>query len=903
MQEKIVSISIDKILSESVETSQSIADFRNVPDRDAYATIRGFVYQVDLTILRWLELHEGQMLELESGEDIDLVDAATTEFPRKRLLEQVKHRDSTITLRSKSVLEAIKNAIVHRENNKTLDITVRFSTNATIGRENKLSTQIPNGIGLLQLWESIRKNENIGISESETIKLIRSQIAKQKKPNQHQTKDFTSWKTLQDFFANPDDTIIKDLICHIEWSTGGPSATSTKTEIQKKLTSLGKATDDTQATELYQRLFLVVFKLLCQKGQKRLTSELLEQVFTTPTLSEADRQILQQLQNSVADHEYRITALEINTLAKQEQISVFDVVPYLPSTSPPFLPDCVAKRQPTIDRVAQEVENASWIAIHGNCSSGKTVFAALLTEQWESESIWIQLDKSSRISAVAFIERALYAIKQQPTGGNHNNWFNDLLSSLEEGATIVIDNLPDLSCNPELKTWLATFFSACRQHKIRLVTIGEYNLPQSFLGGFGPGLIQPALVPQFSQDDVIELLQNSGAPDGFCTKISIDIIYANTSGHPLLVLATAAFLRQQHWNFDANVIIDLLKNPHLNELNDDIIRQLTYSICDNSRDLLYRLKLASYQFRREAVDAVGQVSPEIARYNEIFAELTGPWVNRKSNNTFELSPLITSIKHNLLNQQVAQKCHEALGNLIMQSQCISSIDIMQTISHFDLAGLYDRMAIVFIVALRSLGESTNPSPHEMILSFWTHVRMPETVRPSLRMLARSMQLELRSRLGMDNNDIIANDIHLIYDEIGTNDTLTIIPALFYAYMAFAKSDPCFSHKMLSHALQEFSNWQHTREIVGTDEPIPIEPGMFLLATVDQLKNRTEFEDWLNTLESFPSENIARIAASSDSVLMCIVYIDRFIQKETAKSQSEHDLREILFFLSLVPCKH
>jgi hypothetical protein len=37
-------------------------------DRDAYSTFRGFVYQVDLTIRRWMELDVDQHLELERGE-------------------------------------------------------------------------------------------------------------------------------------------------------------------------------------------------------------------------------------------------------------------------------------------------------------------------------------------------------------------------------------------------------------------------------------------------------------------------------------------------------------------------------------------------------------------------------------------------------------------------------------------------------------------------------------------------------------------------------------------------------------------------------------------------------------------------------------------------------------------
>ena len=42
--------------------------------RDAWGVIRGFVYRkVDLTILRWLGLVSNQSLELEKGEDIDLI--------------------------------------------------------------------------------------------------------------------------------------------------------------------------------------------------------------------------------------------------------------------------------------------------------------------------------------------------------------------------------------------------------------------------------------------------------------------------------------------------------------------------------------------------------------------------------------------------------------------------------------------------------------------------------------------------------------------------------------------------------------------------------------------------------------------------------------------------------------
>ena len=58
--------------------------------RDAWKTIRGFVYQADLTIERWLQLSPEQELQLECGEDVDIVSKYIRDGIEDRLLEQVK---------------------------------------------------------------------------------------------------------------------------------------------------------------------------------------------------------------------------------------------------------------------------------------------------------------------------------------------------------------------------------------------------------------------------------------------------------------------------------------------------------------------------------------------------------------------------------------------------------------------------------------------------------------------------------------------------------------------------------------------------------------------------------------------------------------------------------------------
>src|SRR5439155_22057781 len=100
-------------------------------DRDAWATIRGFGYQIILTVERWLDLSDNETLELEYGEDIDRVSKVLNGVDKQeevRLLEQVKHLESNITLRYPAVIEAIANAFAHIAQNPGKKLCFQFTT-------------------------------------------------------------------------------------------------------------------------------------------------------------------------------------------------------------------------------------------------------------------------------------------------------------------------------------------------------------------------------------------------------------------------------------------------------------------------------------------------------------------------------------------------------------------------------------------------------------------------------------------------------------------------------------------------------------------------------------------------------------------------------------------------------
>ena len=117
-----------------------MTDFKLTRNRDAWFVIRGYKYQIDLSILRWLALNDGQSLVLEFGEDIDIVNNALTSMI-DRELEQIKHLDTPVTLRTPASKTALANAVSHFVENPGQELLFRFCTNASVPPSNPLHLQ------------------------------------------------------------------------------------------------------------------------------------------------------------------------------------------------------------------------------------------------------------------------------------------------------------------------------------------------------------------------------------------------------------------------------------------------------------------------------------------------------------------------------------------------------------------------------------------------------------------------------------------------------------------------------------------------------------------------------------------------------------------------------------------
>jgi hypothetical protein len=296
-----------------------MSTFTTSRDRDAWNTFRGYVYQVHLTIERWLDLRPEQTLELERGEDIDIVDIVSdpstgTCEERQRLLEQVKHRQESITLRKPEAITAIACFLEHQENNLGANLHFRYTSNVKEGQERP--SPMPKEISAIAAWKQIWQGSLQETARNDALQGIRTILENVKQPDKLHDK---TWQIFREFIEKPNDNQLLNLICHFEWNTEAPKASSLSLKLQERLIERQQATDHIQAEQQYQKLFVYLFKILCEPGIKKLTvKKLIEQL--SDTLSESDHQRLKDVVNWVHALEEGMEALEQNVSQNNEEI-------------------------------------------------------------------------------------------------------------------------------------------------------------------------------------------------------------------------------------------------------------------------------------------------------------------------------------------------------------------------------------------------------------------------------------------------------------------------------------------------------------------------------------------------------------------------------------------------------
>jgi ribosomal protein L22 len=728
-----------------------MVEFASIQNRDAFPVIRGYVYQVNTTIERWLDLIPDQVLELECGEDIDTVSCAL----RSRLLEQVKHREISLTLRCEDALKALAFATMTRSTNPNINFAFRYTTNAevTVERPPVFEDRIP----AIEMWEKIRTYHFNKSEQKEIAEKLKSFLANASKPKK---VNLDIWQKFTDFIASSTNDEFLGFVKTFEWSTACTAASEMTSKIEGILIATNRAANKQEAETKYQRLFLCVFKLLCQEGTKRLTRVELEGQLALSSLTSQDQQTLKFIQSILASLETRVSNVEkavltmqpvLGKLASDHGIAAdFQYASIQPIIDIPPLVSHVSRRKEAVSQIVAELKDHIWIALNGTVGSGKTQLAILLTQEIGTCKAWISLRDKKNISACSYLDESMDVIAGYPIGSVGKKRYQIVLQKLNHGDLIVFDDIPPLQENRDLFDRLLIFLDECASHNIKLISTSTFPLSNDFLNSAG-SKIKVIDIPPFTETEVSEVLRAYGATPEDAKKWSNSVCVLS-SGHPTLIAAAAQYLKNMQWKVSSLEQFNSLFVYHAYavEINNDTTRRLIDTVQDSdSRELLYRLNLAVYGFDLEDVKLVSSVEPPVSKPIEKLTLLDGLWIQRTAQDRYEMSPLIKRLGYDDIPSERQKSIRYLFGARILSKRKLDLWDTLNVVSYFAAAEAFQNALIILAGGLHVLSEQETLHDDALLGLFWASAPFPPDVDLGLRILARSFQINVNIKLGRD----------------------------------------------------------------------------------------------------------------------------------------------------------
>jgi len=895
--------------------------------RDAYAAIRGFVYQVEHTILAWLDLDEETVLYCECGEDIDyvrqLIDPGSKESIEERLLEQIKYRQgNALSLRSKEVLEAIVNFVIYKKSNPHHQLKMRLFTNTSPAKEKGIS--FPRGLSGLEAWEQVRAGNYNSAETKVAIAYIRRIITESVSalpPDRAQT--------LIDFLSPADEQLIIDeLIIPVEWAMGNEDAHEMQPLIEAKITELEYAIELPEAKEIFNRLFVQVFRVLSSPGIKLLDKETLIGIIEKGTLVAADRELLKGIWALMRISEEKIQAIssEVASLHASQQAlaremtkgfqDIMNLVT-MPEASGlpmmttlkrpavddhPLLPVSIAPRKESIDSILRTLKEHSWVALTASMGMGKTLLAKILLDCCPYKNrFWISL-RNINERFDSHINEQLFCIHSIVTGdwklwdafygGNITTRQIDetVATSIGSNSLLVIDDLPDLLQVSYLTQRLVTLGAEFRKIGGKVITTSQHQLPQEIINAFGSD-IYLFNVPPMDEEDVKSLLVGVGAPTILLRDSVYSLMLGVTKGHPVLVAATVRWLSINDWKIDN--FSALLSGEPMQEARSETSKLTRQLISDvSTREMLDRLSIVGVPFDAGMASVVGKTEPSIERPREHFDELVGPWIQPLAKSQFEVSPLLQNLWQSYLNPESQKRLHYDIAHEYLKKRTINANDAFQVCIHLHTAEDWKTLVSFLIQFILQIKTPEHAKYFDWVQWFFSPGKeWPDAIPLGMRIFIRALQVSILIMSGREY-ERYDTDLEQLISKAGDEDTMAVAAARFHTGAVLEQASPGLTAR---RAMEAARAWHLIEHKIPRETP-PVAPEMLFWGASAKLREREQIKPIIEVIKGM-SEEERRVVFSSDiGPEMSLFFADSCYAIEAAKEQATQNWTEVLAIL-------
>lgn len=665
-------------------------------DRDAHAVVRGFVYQIDVTLERWLDLADEDELQLEAGEDIDQLAGGLGDVVRT--LEQIKDLERNVTLRTAGAVHAIASFLEHRSNNPGARLVFRFTTTATYGLERPTSLSAPG----IEIWEGLRTGSPAVADRDAALRGIREILKAAVKPTDLAAQTWTRFVE----FVGDTSSPLSEIVERFEWAMSAPNSVDRMARVRQRLKE--RLGDDGS----YEFLFHHVCRLLSRAGLKTLRRAEVEAVANARTREDTIvvnghvKPLLEAIQDAVvttirAEVDPRLARVERDVLEISAELGGLRGVAVDPAgrleltnVIPPQ-PTATARRAPLVDELVTQLEGGRWLALTGDAGTGKSSLLALLCARRPGAfpAIWLRLRDASVPEASALVQHVLRLL-------------NGTRPPRAVG-TVVLEDLPRTVPGDLLATTLATLVT--QSTATRIVSTSAHPLPRD-VGAIAAGLLTERPAPLMVQDDIAELLAMRGAEPTF-VGMAGPIVMHRTGGHPTLVAVAVDLLERSAWNL--KTLLDALtSDAYADSLASEIFERLLRTVEDDSacRGLLFRAALAVGSVTRDELRRLAEVEPRLEVRDDCIHRAIGTWIRDEGAGRLSVSPLLRIRVEDRLSAEVMNASYLQLASSLLAPGTVTPVEIARAASYYARAGEWSRVAFTLVHALMSI----RPAPEQWI---------------------------------------------------------------------------------------------------------------------------------------------------------------------------------------------
>tara|TARA_R110002049_G_scaffold300016_1_gene490570 strand:- start:10991 stop:15193 length:4203 start_codon:yes stop_codon:yes gene_type:complete len=779
-------------------------------NRDAAHIIRGFVYQTDLTILRWLSLNDQDCLHLESGEDIDLIvnHLAGEVSSEERLQEQVKSRKRNLTLRSADAVSTVANAVESLLKNPSAIFRFLFTTNAGIGQERGFPRLA--GLKTLEAWGALR--DTIEPAERLLIvKGVRRVLGATVRPRKLPSP---TWNVFQQWLNSIDNPGLERFIRSFEWSTGNPVSEQLEDTICRYLQDNGFALTFDEAKAVYCRLFLTVFRTLSGDGLKLLTAKDLRNTLAV-LCDPGQAAAISELRDWLDSIELRLGVVERGVLENRQEIESlgrrlsegvsdpsgddFSFVFDEPLLSPPIDTSELVDRHDAKRTVIEAFKRSQVVVLRGEPGSGKTQLGASIQGSFE-RNYWENFQGLAPRASGA----QLQSILEKIAGPTQERNLESLLRTIAQhpSTLLVIDDFPTLSGRNELGRWLEQIAARCAGSNFHVLCLSE-QVASTEIAQLTPHLASGFTeCPNLTADDAKALLEKRRAPERIVTGNTIEFLIEHSNAHMSTFVAAIRLLERRNWSLDDDVFKELISNQHTDELQHSTLRRIKASVDEeDTLELLYRCNIPISRFSKDDVKTLSLVEPTITHPLTRLTTLVGPWVQVVTENQYAVSTLAKHLADAELHPETIKRCNLRLAERLMESGKTSIQDAHVAILHFVKADDVEAASSVLVSALTFLQQNHRRKNFQDfgLLSVWWSMEFPAALTTSRKLAICGLQLSMSpwNRAGVHR---VLQRVNEFAESEGESPSAGAVVACFHSSLVAAKTDVALACKFAARYL-------------------------------------------------------------------------------------------------------